>query len=118
MEHAAHEFLKGLLETQKAGIAAMLPKHITPERLFKTALVAANRTLGWRWGATATALGALEGGGQNGHPDTRPQPQHVVIVGAPVTGGQVPGRPRETRARPRASDGRLTIDKCSAADHA
>ena len=35
--------LKGLLETQKDGIAKMLPRHITPERLFKTLLVAANK---------------------------------------------------------------------------
>lgn len=36
--------LKGLLMAQRDGIAEMLPKHITPERLFKTLLVAANRT--------------------------------------------------------------------------
>lgn len=36
--------LKALLESQKGSIAQMLPKHITPERLFKTMLVAANRT--------------------------------------------------------------------------
>jgi recombination protein RecT len=35
--------LKQLLEAQKDSIARMLPKHITPERLFKTLLVAANR---------------------------------------------------------------------------
>jgi recombination protein RecT len=35
--------LKSLLEAQKNGISAMLPRHITPERLFKTMLVAANR---------------------------------------------------------------------------
>lgn len=35
--------LKGLLEQQRAGIAQMLPRHISPERLFKTMLVAANR---------------------------------------------------------------------------
>lgn len=36
-------FLKGLLEKQRDGIAQALPKHITPERLIKTMLVAANR---------------------------------------------------------------------------
>jgi recombination protein RecT len=36
--------LKSLMEAQKVGISQMLPKHITPERLFKTLLVAANRT--------------------------------------------------------------------------
>lgn len=36
--------LKGLLETQSRSIAATLPKHVTPERLIKTMLVAANRT--------------------------------------------------------------------------
>lgn len=35
--------LKALLQTQAKSIQAMLPKHITPERLFKTMLVAANR---------------------------------------------------------------------------
>jgi recombination protein RecT len=35
--------LKGLLESQARGIAQTLPKHITPERLIKTMLVAANR---------------------------------------------------------------------------
>lgn len=35
--------LKGLMESQKRGLSEMLPKHITPERLFKTMLVAANR---------------------------------------------------------------------------
>jgi phage RecT family recombinase len=35
--------LKGLLETQRKAIAEMLPKHITPERLIKTMLVAVNR---------------------------------------------------------------------------
>ena len=35
--------LKGLLEKMKSSIALMMPKHITPERLFKTFLVAANR---------------------------------------------------------------------------
>lgn len=35
--------LKGLMESQRASLTAMLPKHITPERLFKTMLVAANR---------------------------------------------------------------------------
>lgn len=36
--------LKNLLETQRSGIAQALPKHVTPERLIKTLLVAANRT--------------------------------------------------------------------------
>lgn len=36
--------LKGLLETQRNGIAQALPRHVTPERLIKTLLVAANRT--------------------------------------------------------------------------
>ena len=36
--------LKGLLEQQRNGIAQALPKHVTPERLIKTMLVAANRT--------------------------------------------------------------------------
>jgi recombination protein RecT len=35
--------LKGLLETMKGSIAQALPKHVTPERLIKTLLVAANR---------------------------------------------------------------------------
>lgn len=35
--------LKSLLETQRQSIASMLPKHITPERIFKTMLVAVNR---------------------------------------------------------------------------
>lgn len=35
--------LKGLLETQRDGIKQALPKHITPERLIKTLLVAVNR---------------------------------------------------------------------------
>lgn len=35
--------LKALMQTQAKSIQAMLPKHITPERLFKTMLVAANR---------------------------------------------------------------------------
>lgn len=35
--------LKNLLESQRNGIAQALPKHITPERLIKTLLVAANR---------------------------------------------------------------------------
>ena len=35
--------LKGLLDKMKSSIALMMPKHITPERLFKTFLVAANR---------------------------------------------------------------------------
>lgn len=35
--------LKSLMESQKNGLGQMLPKHITPERLFKTMLVAANR---------------------------------------------------------------------------
>lgn len=36
--------LKALLETQRDSLAKMLPKHITPERLFKTLLVSMNRT--------------------------------------------------------------------------
>jgi recombination protein RecT len=36
--------LKGLLEASKASIMQALPKHVTPERLIKTMLVAANRT--------------------------------------------------------------------------
>lgn len=36
--------LKGLLESQRDSIAQALPKHVTPERLIKTLLVAANRT--------------------------------------------------------------------------
>lgn len=36
--------LKSLLESQRNGIAQALPKHITPERLIKTMLVASNRT--------------------------------------------------------------------------
>lgn len=36
--------LQGLLKTQIKGIATALPKHVTPERLIKTLLVAANRT--------------------------------------------------------------------------
>jgi recombination protein RecT len=35
--------LKSLLEAQRNGIAQALPKHVTPERLIKTLLVAANR---------------------------------------------------------------------------
>lgn len=35
--------LKGLLEAMKESIAAALPRHVTPERLIKTMLVAANR---------------------------------------------------------------------------
>lgn len=35
--------LKSLLETQSKGISEALPKHVTPERLIKTMLVAANR---------------------------------------------------------------------------
>lgn len=35
--------LKRLLETQKDGIRQALPRHVTPERLIKTLLVAANR---------------------------------------------------------------------------
>lgn len=35
--------LKGLLEMQKGSLSDMLPKHVTPERLLKTMLVAANR---------------------------------------------------------------------------
>lgn len=35
--------LKSLLEAQKKGIAQSLPRHITPERLIKTMLVATNR---------------------------------------------------------------------------
>lgn len=38
--------LKALVESQKASIAQALPKHITPERLIKTLLVAANRNPG------------------------------------------------------------------------
>jgi len=36
--------LKGLLDSQSKGIAMALPRHVTPERLIKTMLVAANRT--------------------------------------------------------------------------
>jgi len=36
--------LKYLLETQKNALQQSLPKHVTPERLIKTMLVAANRT--------------------------------------------------------------------------
>jgi phage RecT family recombinase len=36
--------LKGLLETQRAGLMQALPRHVTPDRLIKTMLVAANRT--------------------------------------------------------------------------
>lgn len=36
--------LKSLLDAQRNGIAQALPKHITPERLIKTLLVAANRS--------------------------------------------------------------------------
>ena len=36
--------LKALLDTQKASLAQALPKHVTPERIIKTLLVAANRT--------------------------------------------------------------------------
>lgn len=35
--------LKSLMDTQRGSLAGMLPKHITPERLFKTMLVATNR---------------------------------------------------------------------------
>lgn len=35
--------LKRLLETQKASLLSILPKHVTPERLLKTMLVAVNR---------------------------------------------------------------------------
>ena len=35
--------LKSLMDRQKDSIAQMLPRHITPERLFKTLLVATNR---------------------------------------------------------------------------
>jgi recombination protein RecT len=35
--------LKALLESQRNGIAQALPRHVTPERLIKTFLVAANR---------------------------------------------------------------------------
>jgi hypothetical protein len=35
--------LKALLESQRNGIAQALPRHVTPERLIKTLLVAANR---------------------------------------------------------------------------
>jgi recombination protein RecT len=35
--------LKSLLESQRDSIAAALPKHVTPERIIKTMLVAANR---------------------------------------------------------------------------
>lgn len=38
--------LKALLEAQAAGIRTALPKHVTPERLIKTMLVAANRNPG------------------------------------------------------------------------
>lgn len=40
---ASPQNLKALLETQKQSIQSVLPKHITPERLFKTMLVAINR---------------------------------------------------------------------------
>jgi recombination protein RecT len=36
--------LSSLLETQKDKLAQVLPRHVTPERLLKTLLVAANRT--------------------------------------------------------------------------
>ena len=48
--------LKSLLDAQKNSIATMLPKHITPERLFKTMLVAANRTPGILRCTTASIL--------------------------------------------------------------
>lgn len=36
--------LKNLLDTQKASLSQALPKHVTPDRIIKTLLVAANRT--------------------------------------------------------------------------
>jgi recombination protein RecT len=41
---AKMENLRGLLEKMKASMSAVLPRHLTPDRLIKVALVAANRT--------------------------------------------------------------------------